>query len=352
MKKISVLNLITALNYGGAEKVVFDLVKNADRNKFCVKVACLGTGDMLPLFVRNGMSPLVCNMNKNYRGLINVIKLVNKFVRKNEIDIIHAHMFHSLFIASIVKIFSPNIKIVFTPHNVNLEHKLREIITFLLRPFRSMDILFSVIEKRRYYNSNIRVIPNGIEIDTPVNRNAKGKDQEFEFICVGGFRPQKNYLQFLKEVVPKINENYKFKVLIAGKGELQNEIEKSINDNGIEDKIHLLGLRNDIPELLNNSDAFLMPSKWEGFPIAILEAGERQLPIIATPVGSVPSILEGNCGFLSSVEQFATNMEYIMDNHQEALRRGMNLREKIVSEFSIESVVRKHEALYTQILDS
>lgn len=349
--KHKVLHLITALNYGGAEKVVFDLASNANNDKFDVRVACLAAGDMIPKFEKNNIAVFVCNQNKSISGLISAIRKLYKHIKSKKIEIIHAHMYHALLVASIIKLFRPKTKIVFTPHNVNLEHISREIITFLLRPLRLIDILFSKIEKKRFYNGPVCVIPNGIKINQSVNRKAKRKDEEFVFICVGGFRPQKNYLQFFERVVSTIDPKFKFKVLIAGKGELVKEIEQSIKQNGIENRVQLLGLRNDIPELLDSSDAFLMPSKWEGFPIAILEAGERQMPIIATPVGSVPNILNEECGYVSSINDFASTMEFVMENHEKALLRGKNLRGKIIEKYSIQSVIKQHESLYSELLN-
>jgi len=93
-----------------------------------------------------------------------------------------------------------------------------------------------------------------------------------------------------------------------------------------------------------------MPSLWEGFPISILEAGASALPVLSTPVGSIPSFLTEECGYLSEIEAFPEKMVEIMADYNKAKIKGEELRKKIQENFSIESVVLKHEKLYKSLL--
>ena len=114
--------------------------------------------------------------------------------------------------------------------------------------------------------------------------------------------------------------------------------------------VKLLGLRNDIPELLNQSHCLLMPSLWEGLPIVILEAGASNLPIIATPVGSIPSLLNGENSYLSDFENFKEKMLYIFNNYSEAKIKSEKLFYDIKNIYSIEIIVKKHEKIYKDLV--
>ena len=164
-------------------------------------------------------------------------------------------------------------------------------------------------------------------------------------------RAAKNYVNFINSL-KEFSLPVKYQILIAGTGELEEEVKHTIKENGLEDKIILLGLKKNVNIFLNKSHVFLMPSLWEGMPIAILEAGAAALPVIAAPVGNIPKLITSETGYLTAWEQFPKVMYEIYQNYEEAIIKGGNLREKIKKEFSIESVVIKHEKLYKEILNN
>lgn len=268
---------------------------------------------------------------------------MNLFIKEKNIQIIHAHMAHSIIVASIIKIFNPSLKIVFTSHNLNIGSRVREFIVWFLKPFRNIDIVFSKEILKYFYKSNYKVIPNGIKIDK-YDLKIK-KNQKFTFIAIGRLEPVKNHL-FLIEMVNKLKDNYTFELHIVGDSYLKNDIEKKIKEYKLEDRVKLLGLRTDIPKLLNQSHCLLMPSLWEGLPIVILEAGASSLPVLSTPVGSIPSIINEQNGYLSSLENFRNSMIHVLENYEEAKDKGINLFEDINRTYSIDSIVIEHEKIY------
>ena len=92
-------------------------------------------------------------------------------------------MVHALIFASLLKVFNPSIKIVYTSHNINVGSKLREFIIWSLKIFRDIDIVFSKDILKYFYKKQYRVIPNGIKI-SKYNLNSK-KNQKFTFISIG-----------------------------------------------------------------------------------------------------------------------------------------------------------------------
>ncbi|MNN07508.1 GDP-mannose-dependent alpha-(1-6)-phosphatidylinositol monomannoside mannosyltransferase [compost metagenome] len=71
-------------------------------------------------------------------------------------------------------------------------------------------------------------------------------------------------------------------------------MEQLCSDKGIQGRVHFLGIRRDIPQLMNAADAYVMSSKWEGMPIVLLEASASALPIVATDVGGNREVVQDN----------------------------------------------------------
>ena len=142
-----------------------------------------------------------------------------------------------------------------------------------------------------------------------------------------------------------------FQVYIVGKGACEKELLEQIYETKTTNVVKLLGFRSDIVDLCNSSHAFVLPSEYEGFPISLLEAGSAGLPCLCTPVGSIPSLLNEENGFLIEKESFGETMEFVLENHEEAKIRGKRLREEIIRKYGIQSIVKKHEELYFNLLN-
>lgn len=344
MKKINVLQLVTGLAMGGAEKVVFDLAKYTNRNAFNTFVLALSKNDeRLEEFKNNNINTTILRKSKGLKDFIQIIKAVNSFIKKNKIDIIHAHMTHSVIIASFIKIINPSIKIVYTSHNLNIGSRLRELIVWSLKSFRDIDIIFSKDILKYFYKKNYQIIPNGIKVEDYDLDLIKYK--KFTFIAVGRIEDVKNH-KFLIEIAKILKNKFDFEIQIVGEGSSKDELKRLIEQYELNDTVKLLGLRNDIPQLLNKSHCLLMPSLWEGLPIVILEAGASRLPVISTPVGSITSLLNDNNAYVTGLDKFQENMINVMTNYEEAEKKGLNLFKNVNEYYSIEAVVQAHEIIY------
>lgn len=348
MKKINILHLITGLGMGGAEKVVLDLATYTNKNEFNTYVVSMSKHDaLLSQFLDNNIDTTILKKSNSFKDLISIIKELNSFVKEKKIDIIHAHMAHSIIAVSIIKILNPSLKIVFTSHSLNIGSKLREMIVWFLKPFRDVDIVFSKEILKYFYKKDYIVIPNGIKIDK-YDLNIE-KNEKFTFIAIGRLEPVKNHL-FLIEITNELKDKFDFELHIVGDSYLRNDIENKIKEYNLDDRVKLLGIRTDIPNLLNQSHCLVMPSLWEGLPIVILESGASSLPVISTPVGSIPSVINKQNGYLSGLENFKNNMIYVLENYEEAKDKGINLFKDINKTYSIDNIVLEHEKIYKELI--
>jgi glycosyltransferase involved in cell wall biosynthesis len=352
VKKIKILQLITGLSIGGAEKVLLDLCHYLDKDKIECYVVGLNHEDVMNKgFEKEGVFVKNLGMKKDIKSILKSLKEFNSFMKNRDIDIIHAHMFHSLIFAYIAKLRYPKLKIIFTPHSENIGSKLREKITKYMKYFRDTDIIFSEDMYTDMYKSNVKVIPNGIDIekfvlDLPKNRR-------FTFISVGVLREGKNHIALVEYAKTLKSLGYDFEIHIVGSGDAsgdeQKNIEEAIKKAEVNDVLKMFGSRDDIPELLNKAHCFVMPSLYEGLPISLLEAGAAGLPIISTPVGAIPTVIGKEYGYLAKLDKFGESMEYVLNHKEEAMQIGQNFSKSIYKQYSIKNMVISLEEIYQNV---
>lgn len=350
MSQIKLLQLITGLGMGGAEKVVLDLSKFINNDSFQTHVVALSNKtELLNEFLHNNINVTVLNGKNNFKYFFKIIREVNSYVKQNAIQVLHAHMTHALIVACIIKLVNPRLKIVYTSHNINIGSRLREIMVYFLKPFRNIDIIFSKNILKFFYKKNHIVIPNGIHIEKYSLKLLKPK--VFTLTCIGRLEYVKNHT-FLVDLANKLKSKIKFKIQIVGAGELEQELKQKVHELGLQDYVFFLGLRNNVANILNESHCFVLPSHWEGLPIVLLEAAASKLPIISTPVGSIPSLIDDSLGILCELNDFEKNIEEIYYNYESAKQRSNKLYEIVSSKFSIKSIVNQHEKVYQNLVES
>jgi glycosyltransferase involved in cell wall biosynthesis len=165
------------------------------------------------------------------------------------------------------------------------------------------------IDQERIRTSKIVIIANGIapvkmiSRDSPLLTRFRAdlgvQPDDFIFLTVGRLRTQKGHT-YLLDAIPEIIRQFPDTVfLLAGDGPLRAELEAKSEALGIQEHVSFLGIRDDIAMLLNLANGFLLPSLWEGMPIALLEAMEAELPVVATQVEGVVEIIQDGVNGMS-----------------------------------------------------
>jgi len=170
-------------------------------------------------------------------------------------------------------------------------------------------------------------------------------------ITVGELNANKNYIQALKALskLTKLNFHY----IIVGNGESEQELKKAVNELMLQNKVSFLGFRRDVPELLAASDVFILTSRREGLPKAVMEAMAAGLPIIATDVrGNRDLVKNSENGYLvplDDVEQTAIAIKRLIDS--EDLRRPMGEKSKeLVKQYDLKNIIPQMEEIYDLFL--
>jgi glycosyltransferase involved in cell wall biosynthesis len=340
-----ILHLITGLRRGGAEVLISDLLTSTNDQQHDYKVLAFGKDFPLKdVYIRRGIDLTIIPLNKNPFDFVVALWKIISYIKKNGVDILHAHMYHALVVSFFCKLFVPSLKIVFTSHSINFGNKWRELVIGLLRPVRDADVVFSTVcAERDIYVKNVFIIPNGVHLPEP---KTILKYHIFTFVAVGRLEYVKNHLCLLDAAVKLVDEGLVFQIIIAGDGIMKYEIQEKIKEYGLEKIVILYGYTETVSDLLNSAHCFLMPSLWEGMPISILEAGMAKLPVIATPVGSIPEILGDDCGYVVNFNDFADRMIYLMNNYHVAQICGENLYTRVIENYSIQNTLKCHEDMY------
>lgn len=202
----------------------------------------------------------------------------------------------------------------------------------------------------------IQVIHNGIPIpemagvDRAKARLACGLDVEgLLVLAVGNLYAVKDHATLLRAaaLLPGVH------FAIAGRGEEEANLRALARELSIESRVHLLGLRDDVDRLLAAADVFVQPSRSEGLPLAILEAMGHGLPVVATRVGGMAeAIVEGETGRLvepGQPEALADALRVLLEDADRRRRAGEAGRARAVSQFSVEGMALRYEALYDRL---
>ena len=205
----------------------------------------------------------------------------------------------------------------------------------------------------------VAVVPNGIRAAAPAKHGVRAelglKPDARLVLAVGNLYPVKGHSD-LVAVLAQLAERFPtLHVAIAGRGDLADALTRDARARRVGDRLHLLGLRDDVPDLLAAADAFVLPSRSEGLPLALLEAMFAGLPIVATRVGEIPAALqEGAAGLLVSPgrpDELAVAIERILSDAELARQLGRRARERAVAEFDVATMAARYRALYAPALN-
>ena len=353
MKKI--LFLITGLGLGGAEKVVCDLADQMSNLGHQVKIAYL-TGEILvrPKNVNVDIIPLDLN---NLYELYSASNKYKKLIQDFQPDVVHAHMVHANIFTRINRIGCAIPKLICTAHNSNEGGRLRMIayrLTNFLSDFNSnvsQEATESLISKGAFNKNNLTTVYNGIDLNKFKLLKADKKNDEIMFLSVGRFNEQKDYPNLL-HAVTTFHQSLKQKKCmfsIAGDGELRPQIEELIEQLGLKDHVTLLGRRDDIPQLMQEADFFILPSAYEGFGLVVAEAMACGAFVIATNSGGVAEVM-GDTGILVPPQ----NSEALAEALKEAVNKtpleiqenNLKARQRVEELFSLEKSVENWLKIY------
>ncbi len=355
MTNMSVLQFIPNLDLAGAEVMLQNLATEIKRNNVDVYVVTLYSNRTVIHERLENANIKVISLQKESNSIINLVRLLRKKIRELRPSVIHTHRYvlPYAFLASL----GMRTKIVHTVHNV-AEKEVGKLGLFLNRfLYKIKRIQFVSISPKvrsslsiRYHIKDLKIpmIYNGIDLSRCIKKASYDVSDEFKILHIGRFGTQKNHSAMIDSYSEFLKYNRNSKLILVGDGDLFDEMKNKVIDLNISSSVDFRGRLDNVFELLNECDVFILPSLWEGMPITLIEAMGTGLPIIASDVGGVGDMITNEYeGELFSLEDFDLTNRIIKLHGNLELRQkyGRNAFEKS-KEFSSANMAKAYMGLY------
>lgn len=373
-KRINILHFLSLAEIGGTELMVYSLIKSLDKERFNNQVCFLeAKGPLTYHYQHLGIKTHHLNFSKR-NFLISLIKLF-RLLKRDKFDMLNIYGLRAHVIGRVLGRLAGARVIIGGLHSQISSDKGNGLVRYagLYLDKLTFPLLTAYIANNKtsidymaengFDTGKIKYIPNGIELDEfrrPTDKLKTHKTLPFKvdsnsviITCVANLRPLKNHIMLLKGITPILKENHDLKLLLVGGGDTQKEVLNYIDRHNFQDSIFLLGVRNDVPEILSISDIFVLTSLWEGMPGSIMEAMAAGLPVVATNVGDIKELVDdGKNGFLvevGDIDGLSKKIKILLEDKRLRKQMGQEGSKKI-DDYSLGKMVTRTEQYYLDIL--
>ncbi|MCQ6564936.1 glycosyltransferase [Bacillus mycoides] len=294
-----IAHIISHLNTGGAEKLVAEISNSMSSRGEKIKVISLFKGRGVPFKILDIHNVELIELN--YEKKFNPKLAWDIYRLTKDCDVVHTHTYYAQLYSSI---FIPKKKLITTEHSTHNNRRgkiIFRLTDYLMYSKYSKIICISEGTKKSLINwikstqKKSLVIYNGIDLKKflnakPIPREDIGiSNDKIVLICVGRLEKAKNHESLIKAFK---NVSSKAVLLLVGNGKKEDELRVLIKDLELEDRVILLGQRTDVDRILKASDIFILPSLWEGFGLAAIEALACGLPALLSNVEGLKGITD------------------------------------------------------------
>ena len=364
-----VVFLITSLEYHGRQVQLTQLSLKLKARGWDIRViSLLPAHGLAEQFVAANIPVTSLEMERGWpdpRALWALIRVLRRW----QPHLLHSHLVHANLLARMARLFVEIPVLIATSGNIHEGGRWRELAYQWTDPLCTLTTNVSRLATERMVEvgavpaHKVVHIPNSIDVqrfgpDLAVRcqmRQTLGLGEKFVWLAVGRLEAQKDYPNLLRSLALVCQQIPDILLLICGRGVLQQDLEQMVQALGLTAQVRFLGLRRDIPVLLNAADGYVMASAWEGMPGVLLEASAAGLPIVATDVGGNSEVvLDQQSGWLvpaQDSEALAIAMQHLMVLPEPARRQmGEVARRHVVAHYSLEAGIEQWETLYQNML--
>lgn len=348
-----VLQLIDSLEAGGAERVSVNIA-NALVNEVEKSFLCATRKEGV---LKDSLNKKVgyLFLNKKSRFSLKTIIKLNKFIKHNHINIIHAHS-TSFFLATIIKLLNKKIKIVWHDHYGNSEFLIQrksKVLRYCSKYFYHILSVNKALEKWAKENlksKQISYFPNfAVQDKVTPQTNLQGEEGK-RIVHMANLRLQKDHSTLIEGFKILIKNHPEWTLHCVGKdfGDTYSKsIKRQIEDL---DNAFFYGSKPDVSNILNQSNIAVLSSKSEGLPLTLLEYGLASLPTVSTDVGDCRQVISNkDIGVLIESEnpkEIAMAISSYINNVEERRLKGKTLEAKVLNCFSKTVLIKDLLAIY------
>ena len=363
-----IVYVLTSLGMGGAERQALGLAERMAARGHTVAVLVLRP--RFPEEWPTALDVFRLEMRRTPFSLLAGLARGRLFLRKFHPEILHSHSFHANFVARLLGIRVPPPVVLSTVHNVYEGHWPRMLAYRLTDRFSRRTIAVSQAAADRFVRlkavseANCLVIANGIDTTEFAPdaarriqmRSLMGANSDFIWLTSGRIVPAKDLPNLLRAFARVLASHSDAQLWIAGKtiGPEFAKCSELAHRLGLGYSVRWLGLRRDMPALLDAADGFVLGSAWEGMPLALAEAMAMEKPVVATDVGGVRELVT-DAGMIvppGNAEALEKALLAVMKLPPgEFCAMGKQARDRIVSCFDMDTKADEWEALYRAVFE-
>lgn len=354
-----ILQVLPYFCFGGAETMCENLTCALMAQGHEVTVVSL-YGERTPISRRMEEAGVrIIYLDKRLGLDISMVPKLKRIMKEEKPDVVHTHLDVIKYAVAAARLAGVP-KCVHTVHNVadkEAEGKAQKAINgFYFRRGWSVPVALSPevqASVMAFYGLKKEQVPvayNGVDLSRCLPKESYRAGEEFHILHIGRFNEQKNHELLLKVFWRLSQENPGLRLELIGEGELRQKLERQAVALGIDKRIAFLGAQTNVYPYLQKADLFLLPSRYEGIPMTIIEAMGTGLPIVATAVGGVPDMLQnGVDGFTVPCEEEEITEACAKVIRDEGLRErlGRAAREN-ARRFSAEAMGKRYVEIYTK----
>lgn len=356
---IKVLHISRTMGQGGAEKVVYQLCK--DISIVIPIVASCGGSYVEELEKCNIRHIVIPDIDRKKMTLvIKTFRTLLKIIKDNRIEAIHTHHRMAAFYGRLLQIVNPSLKHIYTSHNVF--YGKRRLLRFALSKAKIVAcgniVKKNLVGEYGIPDSIIKVIHNSIEPGTikPVKTVIDKFDNNMILIgCIGRISKQKGFDIFIKSVSKAVKQNPNIVGVLIGDGDKRNEIEQLVDNLGIRKNIVFLGFQKDVISLINKLDFAVLPSRWEGFPLTLIEVFSVKKTIICSDIDNNLEIVhDGKNGLVFHKEDYndlASKICKLIEDSDLKNQLEEQAYQDYQTDFGYSVFLRKYADVYASIVE-
>jgi len=369
--KKKILFIINDATLGGGQIHVAQLMERINHSQFLPFLACNPLGTFYPHYQQLAEKCLPISVNRGFslfsivRNVMSVLRIM-RFIRQERIDIVHTHGGIAGLWGRLAAMLC-NTVVFHTLHGIHYLHYRNPAAKLAFQVLERMlssgtDRLICVSESDRlvglkrhlFSDSQSVVIYNGIKKSKPKPAKVReefGMSKKCRVIVhVARLHYQKGQDVLLRAFQLVVRSIPDARLVIVGDGPLKSELMSLTRTLGLELFVYFAGMRPDSCEIAAACELFVLPSLWEGLPLAALEAMMSSLPIVATNVDGISELIhhkkEGLLVPTKNVELLAEAMIGLLRDRMLAKKLGKEARKSVVSRFGLDRMVSQTENLY------
>jgi glycosyltransferase involved in cell wall biosynthesis len=365
MTRSKVLHILANLGTGGAERMAAHIATRLDPARFEVAVLSiskpLGT-DIEKTLADAGVQ--VFFLGKELGFDYRTYRKVHRVMREFQPDIVHSHVHVLRYALPSMLLLKPAV-MLHTVHNV-AEQEVEPRGYWLQKfAFKRGVVPVAVAQEVAASLTRLYKIPPCVVVGNCIPtaqyafpqtpraewRAAAGfAETDVLFGCVARFAPQKNHTLMIQAFAQGPARDPRAHLVLSGAGELLERAKTQTAALGLSQRVHFLGVRTDIPDVLAAMDVFVLSSDYEGNPLSVLEAMAAGLPTVATAAGGVPELIDhGVQGFVvpvGDVDGLSRNMMTLLQNKKLRETMGTAAARRATDNFDISAMIKAYQHLY------